>query len=122
MKSQVAFFAVLLTVASGCGSSNESKPIAANQTNVEPNPLTAPVDYVGVVAKAPQQALKTVDLATLNQAIQMFNAQEDRNPRDLKELVEKEYLAKLPEAPTGMAISYDPRTGSVRIAAKAPPP
>ena len=113
---------LLLAVTSGCGKAEESKPQATNQVSVDQNPLTAPVDYIGVVGKGQQQAVKTVDLVTLNQAIQIFAAQEDRNPRDLKELVDKEFLAKMPEAPSGMTIIYDPKTGTVKIVTKPPSP
>src|SRR6185436_1634969 len=53
------------------------------------NPLTAPVDYLGAVAKAQQSAVKTIDTVSLNNAIQLFQVQEGRFPTDLNELVTK---------------------------------
>src|SRR5262245_11883321 len=64
--------------------------------------LTAPVDYLAAAARAQQSAVKTVDVAAVNQAIQMFNVQEGRYPKDLNELVEKKYMPKLPPVPYGM--------------------
>ncbi|EEF57564.1 hypothetical protein [Pedosphaera parvula] len=65
------------------------------------------------MANAQNKALKVVDTASLNQAIQMFKVQEGRNPNTLDELVEKKVIPALPEPPAGMKYSYDPAVGSV---------
>jgi hypothetical protein len=79
------------------------------------NPVTAPVDYVGTAVKQEQKAIKTVDTTSLNQAVQLFNVQEGRYPKDLNELVEKKYIGKLPDAPVGMKLSYDSAAGKVTV-------
>ena len=45
----------------------------------------------------------------------MFNVNEGRNPKDLKELVDAKLISKIPDAPNGMKIAYDPATGSVSL-------
>jgi hypothetical protein len=80
------------------------------------NPLTAPVDYLGATVKAQQSATKTIDLVSVNQAIQLFNAQEGRNPKDLDELVTSHYLGQLPTPPHGMKLDYDAALGKVTMA------
>ena len=101
----------------GCGK-NDPVP-APKATNAAPaakqNPLTAPVDYLGAVGRAKHVAEKTVDLASVNQAIQIFNAQEDRFPKDLNELVTHHYLQAIPPAPPGMQLAYNPATGELRM-------
>ena len=77
--------------------------------------MTAPVDYLGAVAKAKQSAVKTADVAQLNQAIQMYNAEHGKNPKDLNELVEQKYLPRIPDAPFGMKLEYDPVSGKVSV-------
>lgn len=101
----------------GCGGSDSSK--SAQTTNATPNyntgnPITAPVDYLGAVAQAKQYSVKQIDLAYLNQAIQQFNAAEGRLPKDLKELMPN-YIGKIPQAPYGSKIVYDPNTGVVKV-------
>jgi len=107
----------------GCGNNNSgSHPQAANTsktTNAEPkydtgNPITAPVDYIGAVGQAQKYAVKQIDLAYLNQAIQLFNTQEGRLPKDLNELVPN-YVAKIPNAPYGYKIVYDASDGTVKV-------
>jgi hypothetical protein len=77
--------------------------------------VSAPVDYLGAIGAAKTLAEKTVDLAQLNQAVQLFLADEGRYPKDLKELVEKKWLTQIPKAPYGKRIEYDPATGRVSI-------
>lgn len=98
----------------GCGDGSD-KPGSAQQTNTASSPLTAPVDYLGAVGKAQQSAIKTIDTASINQAIQHFQVEHDRLPKSLDELVQEKFLPKVPEAPHGMKIVYDPQTGAVKI-------
>jgi hypothetical protein len=81
------------------------------------NPITAPIDYLGAVGKAPKTATKIVSSAGLQQAIQMFYVQEGRFPKDLSELVPN-YIDRLPPPPAGMKYSYDARDGTVKIVAQ----
>ena len=98
----------------GCGK-NPEKPAQSTNSSTSGNPLTAPVDYLDAIGKAQRTAVKTIDTAALNQAIQLFNAEEGRNPKDLNELVEKKYLGKIPDAPYGMKIVYDAAAGQVKV-------
>jgi len=107
----------------GCSDSNSGKLAQATNTttatNATPNyntgnPITAPVDYLGAVGQAKQYSVKQIDLAYLNQAIQQFNAAEGRYPKDLNELMPN-YVGKMPQAPFGSKIVYDPDTGEVKV-------
>lgn len=98
----------------GCGKKADTPAQTTNSTT-SGNPLTAPVDYLGAISKAQKTAVKTIDTAALNQAIQLFNVQEGRNPKDLKELVEKKYIGQIPDAPYGMKIVYDATAGQVKV-------
>jgi hypothetical protein len=106
----------------GCG---EEKPASGGSTpqsfnaaisnNSSGNPVSAPVDYLGAVAKGQQSAIKTIDTAQLKQAIQNFQITEERLPASLDELVSKGYLRQIPAAPYGMKIQYDAKTGRVAV-------
>jgi hypothetical protein len=105
--------ALLLT---GCGGGKE--PAGTAETNAaaaEMSPLSAPTDYLKAIDKGQKSAEKTVDTAALNKAIQLFNIEEGRNPSTLQELVEKQYLPRIPEAPYGMKLQYDGVSGTVKI-------
>jgi hypothetical protein len=103
----------------GCGKKEaQSTASSTNENNSSGNPLTAPVDYLGAVAKAKKSAEKTVEAVSLNQAVQQFSAAEGRYPKDLNELVTEKYLTKLPEPPYGMKIVYDAAKGEVKVVPK----
>ena len=87
----------------------------ANSSTSGGNPLSAPADYVGAVAKAKKTTEKTVDTAALNQAIQLFYAQEGRYPKNLNELAGPNYLGKLPQPPPGMKFDYNPTSGVLKV-------
>jgi len=103
----------------GCGK-KEAKPTASstNENYSSGNPVTAPVDYLGALAKAKKNSEKTIDAVALNQAVQQFNVTEGHYPKDLNELVTEKYLPRLPEAPYGMKIVYDANTGTVKVVPK----
>jgi nitrous oxide reductase accessory protein NosL len=88
------------------------------QSSSGPAPSSAPSGYVGALAKGQQTAVKTIDVTSLNQEIQLFNAQEGRNPTDLNELVSKNYIGKLPDVPQGMKFVYDATQGKVSLTAQ----
>ena len=116
MKTQLLFFAALLLAITGCKKAEETtaaKP--TNQTSSSGNPITAPVDYLGAVSQAKRYSEKAIDLAQLKNAIQQFNAMEERFPKDLNELVQQHYLVSVPVPPRGMKIAYNPQTGEVKI-------
>jgi hypothetical protein len=112
----LALGVVLIFIAAAGCSKQEKTAVSKPESAASGNPLTAPVDYLGAVAKAKQVSEKVVDSTSLNQAIQLFYAQEDRFPRDLNELVAKQYIARIPAAPAGTRWAYNPRTGEIKAA------
>ena len=100
----------------GCGEKSD-KPAtgATNAASGGGSPLTAPVDYLRAVGKAQQSAVKTVDTASLNQAIQLFNVEKGRNPKDLDELVREKFIPQIPAAPYGTKLVYDAGAGKVSV-------
>ena len=96
--------------------SPKTPPASAAATKGESgSPITAPVDYLNSAAKAKQSMEKTVDVTSINKAIELFNAQEGRFPENLDELVTKKYLAQIPTPPFGTKIEYDSKTGAAKI-------
>src|SRR5947209_14962498 len=115
MKSLSLFTAVCFSlVLLGCGKSDSPAP-ASNSTGSGASSANGPADYVGALGKGQRNAIKTVDTASLNQAVQMFNVDKGRYPKDLNELVQEKYMPKLPEAPFGMKLAYDPDSGKVSV-------
>jgi ABC-type glycerol-3-phosphate transport system substrate-binding protein len=90
MKAIHSFFVAIIAAAllAGCGSSSKT---------------AAPV------ASAP-----VANVAALKQAVQTFNTQEGHFPKTLDELVPK-YIAKIPDAPSGYKLDYNPATGEVKV-------
>ena len=111
MKIQIALLAAATALFSGCGDS--SKP--GTSANTVSNVVNAPANYVGALGQAQKYSQKQIDLAYVNQAIQQFQAGEGRLPKSLQELVDEKYLGKIPEAPYGYKINYDPATGTVTV-------
>lgn len=123
-------FLVAGLVLTGCGKNENTSPPPASPTPATPAAAPAPVTtvettpppaparngYVGAMVMARQAAVKAVDLTSLNEEIQLFNVQEGCLPKDLNELVTKEYIGKLPAAPAGMKLVYDAVHGKVTTA------
>jgi uncharacterized spore protein YtfJ len=103
--STLAAVAAVLLLA-GCGKSGSSSH-AGTATNGFGG-------YVKSLGEAKKVADKTIDVSYLNQAVQLFNVQEGRNPKNLQELVPS-YVAKIPDAPLGSKIVYDATTGTVKV-------
>jgi hypothetical protein len=74
-----------------------------------------PGNYAGALGRSQNKAIKTVDTASLNQAIQMFNVDKGRNPKDLNELVQEKFIPKLPTPPVGTKLQYDATSGKVEV-------
>lgn len=96
----------------GCG---PNPPKTGDTPAAAGSPATAPLDYLAAQGRAKKHAEKVTSLAQVQQAIQQFQAMEDRWPRDLEELAEKRYLADLPVAPAGYLYTYNPANGQVRV-------
>jgi hypothetical protein len=102
-------------VLGGCGNKNNPPPPSTTSATPAPTPASAPAGYVAGLARGQQVAVKTVDVVSLNQEIQLFNVQEGRNPKDLNELVTQHYLGALPNPPAGMKLVYDAAQGKVSV-------
>ena len=79
------------------------------------NPITAPVDYLSAVNNAQKSANNKLSMVGLQQAIQTYQAQEGKLPKELQDLVKAQVLPKLPDAPRGMKFSYDPANGDIKV-------
>lgn len=99
----------------GCGRSSDKSPSATNAPAAATTPAEAPAGYLGALSRAEQTAVKTVDTASLNQAIQTFSVDKGRYPKDLDELVQEKYIHQIPAAPYGMKLSYDAAAGKVTV-------
>jgi outer membrane murein-binding lipoprotein Lpp len=117
MKIILLLVAAASLLLAGCGDQSNPSAQTTNATT-SGNPLTAPVDYLEAVGKAKQSAIKTVDVTSLNQAIQMFHVDNGRFPKDLNELVTEKIMPKIPDAPYGMKIEYDANSGKVKVVKK----
>ncbi|HUR45863.1 MAG TPA: hypothetical protein VMZ27_08330 [Candidatus Saccharimonadales bacterium] len=95
----------------GC---QKKTPQASDSSASSGNPLTAPVDYLAVQAKAKKMADKTLGAAGINQAIGMFQAEKGRAPKNLNELV-PDYLPSVPPAPAGMKYDYNSSSGALKV-------
>ncbi len=115
MKASPALALVALIFAAGCGDKSDKTTSSANTNSASSSPLTAPVDYLGALGKAKQTAGKTADTASINQAIQMFQVDKGRYPKDLNELVQEKYMPRLPQPPYGMKFLYDSNVGQVKV-------
>ena len=117
--SRAALLTLALCSALFCGCEKaekaESKAPAGFNSNSSGNPVTAPVDYLGAVAKGYKGTEQKLDLINLNKAIEMFQTEEGRNPKSLNELVETKTLPALPPPPRGMRYDYNPSTGKVKL-------
>jgi len=111
MKTQPFLLLVAGLLFFGCGKKEAAKP----ETSSGGNPITAPVDYLGAVAKAKKSTEATVETVGLQKTIDLFQAQEGRLPKDLKELVGPGYLSSLPAPPPGMKFDYSATTGQLKI-------
>jgi Rieske Fe-S protein len=98
----------------GCGDSS-SKSTAGTNTATGGSVVTAPVDYLNAAAKAQQKAVKTIDTTSLDKAIQLFNVEKGRNPKDLNELISEKYIKEIPTPPYGTKIDYDANSGTVSV-------
>ena len=114
MKLLFGSLGLFLILLGACAKKEETKQNLLTN-NSSGNPLTAPVDYLGAVNQARKTAIKTIDQAGLNNAIQQFYAVEERFPKDLNELAQKRYIQAVPEPPPGSRFVYNPATGDLKI-------
>ena len=98
-------------VFTGC---EKKTPKAGDGSASSGNPITAPVDYLAVQAKAKKMADTKLSSAGIGQAIGMFQAEKGRSPKDLNELV-PDYLPKIPPPPAGMKYDYNASSGAIKV-------
>ena len=117
MKFFIAFFVSIATVilVAGCGNGSGSQPSGTNA--VAGSASNNPADYLGALVRAKKMADKTIDVAYLNQALQLFNTQEGHYPKTLQELTPN-YVGKIPEPPIGCKLDYDATKGEVTVVAQ----
>jgi hypothetical protein len=113
MKIFNSFFISIAAAAllAGCGGKSGSAPQATNSVSMATNGFGG---YVKSLGEAQKAADKTIDVSYINQALQLFNVQEGRYPKNLQELVPN-YVAKIPEAPAGSKIVYDSVGGTAKV-------
>jgi hypothetical protein len=115
MKATFSVMVVLgVGLLAGCGKKEADPQKGATNSAASGNPITAPVDYLGAVGNAKKHAEKVIDTTSVSKAIDLFNAQEDRFPTNLNELVTSHYLPAVPVLPQGMKYQYNPQTGQIR--------
>ena len=120
-------FLVLLAagiILGGCGKNTSSTSSRSTNTIPQPGQTAKATNtanaakpsggYLGSLVQADKYAVKTIDVSYLNQAVQLFQTQEGRLPKDLNELVPN-YVAKLPAAPYGSRLNYDAASGAVTV-------
>jgi len=99
--------------AAGCGEKSSSASSGTNASSG--SPLDAPGDYLKGAVKAQRDATMTLDTNALTKAIDRFNVDLGRNPKDLDELVKERYISAVPKPPFGTKIVYDAASGRVNI-------
>ncbi|MDB6021303.1 MAG: hypothetical protein JWQ04_1160 [Pedosphaera sp.] len=114
MKAPVHVSLLAVSLLLGCGDKNAGNTASAPNAPGS-SPMNAPADYVGALGNGQNRAIKAVDIASLNQAIQIFNVNEGRFPKDLNELVDAKLINRIPDAPRGMKLFYDAGSGTVKV-------
>jgi len=105
-----------LWLCSACNQqSGNSTAASTNATTAGASAADAPAGYLNALVKGQQAAVKTVDTASINKAIELFNVDQGRNPKDLNELVQKKYLPQIPTPPYGTKLVYDATAGTVKV-------
>ncbi len=119
MKSAICLLSLVAgLVLTGCGKNDSGTTTTVVPADNTPAPAQSGNGYLGTMVRAEQQAIKTVDLTSLNRNLELFNAQEGNYPADLNELVAKHYISQVPPAPAGMKLVYDAAHGKVTLAPK----
>ena len=95
----------------GCSGKSDSTAQGTNTVNKATNGFAG---YVKTLSDDQKTANKTIDVTSINKALELFNVQEGRYPKSLQELVPG-YIPKIPEAPAGSKIVYDSANGTVKV-------
>jgi len=103
--------AVIVLLATGCDKDSKASKAAAGASQV----VNAPMNYIKTVTDEKKTLDKKVDVTALNHAIEQFQVQEGRYPKDLDELVTQHYFGALPTPPFGSKLNYDSTSGTVTV-------
>ncbi len=95
----------------GCGNNQGG----SSQTNSATAPPAPSGNYLDTLANSRDHAVGVVDVASINQAIQVFNANEGRYPVDLEELVTNKLIGQIPPTPRGKKLDYNAATGEIKL-------
>jgi hypothetical protein len=103
----ITFASGVILSLSGCGDGSSSGTAPAQNSSAanNSNPIKQPIDY----------AEKKAGLAALSEAVRQYNVQEGHYPQTLQDLIPN-YIAKIPDAPTGYKWNYDASSGTVAMA------
>ena|ERR1051325_2135532 len=119
MKTILPVSLALAIVAVGCNKQADQTASSTNATaegrTTVSSVVSAPVDYLGALGRGQQKATKEVDIASLQSAIQLFQVDKGRLPRDLNELVQEKFIPQIPNPPYGTKLDYNPTTGEVKV-------
>lgn len=106
--------ASIVLVLAGCGGKDPATGKAEPTVGeVAREAVNAPGRYVAANFAARDSAERQTAVATVRQALQLYQVQEEKAPATLQDLVAKGYLPALPKLPTGWDWQYDPATVTV---------
>ncbi len=120
MKILFALLVAAGLIVTGCDSGSSPKPADKKKEELGQNPLNAPTDYLGALAKGKKGSESKLDVVQVNQAISQFQAAEGRNPKSLEELVSEGYLKGIPQPPRGMKYNYNPQSAKFEVTTATP--
>jgi len=115
MKTYLWFSLVFAVSLVGCGEKSGGKADGGGTNATSGSVASAPADYLRAAAKGQQDSVKTVDKASLDKAISLFNVDKGRYPKDLNELVQEKYIPQIPPTPFGTKLSYDANSGRIDV-------
>jgi hypothetical protein len=113
MKAVRPVIPLVLLLLTGC---DESSKLTRSAPSADRSgAASAPADYLKSAGQAKQRAVKTIDVAAINKAIESFYVQEGRFPKSLDELEDKAFVRAVPLPPAGMKLNYDTNDGVVTL-------
>jgi hypothetical protein len=111
-QSLLALVLGVLALLAGCGKNETATaPAGTNATAKTPSGN----DYLSTITRGQQNAEKTVDTSAVQKAIDLFNVEKGRYPKDLNELVQEKFMPVLPNTPYGTKLDYDSASGKVSV-------
>jgi hypothetical protein len=88
---------------------------STNESVIAESPQADPTNQLSSPVRSGRRPARTLESVALEKAIQRFNIQEQRFPKDLEELVTKGFVSALPENPPGGRYVYDPTNGQLLL-------